>query len=135
MHAQRTRANKAEAAAFAAYQATIDLFPGAKAPLLKFLSATTSEFSNDMLTCTNTSVAACLGNTAAANVIRARRNDGSNQDANYACAALPSAALIRERAWQRAPPCCHQTEAVTADVCCSAGSQAGTNILTCAPLG
>ena len=98
MHAQRTEKNKAEAAAFAAYQATIFVFPNATESLLKFLKATTPSFSNDMLTCTDNSVAACLGNSAAANVIIAREKDGSNQATGYACAYPPLTVVFRGQA-------------------------------------
>ena len=93
MHAQRTPANKAEAAKFAAYQATIFLFPGAKEPLLGYLTTTTSNFSSNMLNCTDNSLAACLGNSAALNVIEARKKDGSSQERGYVCAIPPCCAL------------------------------------------
>ena len=107
MHVQGTAKNKAEAASFAAYQAIINLFPGAEAPLLGYLKDTTPSFSNDMLTCTDTSVAACLGNSAAFAVLSARKDDKSNQEGNYRCPSLaesPSLPCLRlcEHAWWRA---------------------------------
>ena len=73
--AERTEANKRAAVSFAAYRALVDLFPfaGTFATRMVGLGYNPADLSTDRNT------PAGIGNVAAAAVLRARHNDGSNQ--------------------------------------------------------
>jgi len=77
--AERTAANKEQAASFAAYRAAVDLFP-ATTPLFGQLMASRGYDPAD--TTTDTSRPAGVGNVACKAVLDFRHNDGSNQLGN-----------------------------------------------------
>ena len=71
------RANQNKAISFAAYRATVDLFPVDKATVFDPLMANLGYDAND--TSTDTTTPSGVGNVACAAVLNFRHNDGSNQ--------------------------------------------------------
>jgi hypothetical protein len=87
--AERTDANKAKAISFAAYRASVDLFPADKAtvfdPLMESLGYDASDKSTD------TTTPSGIGNVACNAVLAFRHNDGSNQLGNLTPSGVPYA--------------------------------------------
>jgi hypothetical protein len=78
---ERTLDNKSEATSYAAYRTLLDLFPSQKESfdgLMTSLGYDPADIS------TRGSSPSAIGNLAAQRVLDARRNDGSNQENNYA---------------------------------------------------
>src|SRR6266852_2957060 len=86
---ERTLANKNEAISFAAYRATVDLFPGDKTTVFDPLMAGLGYDIND--NSTDTTTATGVGNMACAAVLNFRHNDGSNQLGNLTASRVPYA--------------------------------------------
>jgi hypothetical protein len=82
---ERTQANKEKAVSFAAYAALVDLFPTQQPTFAQRMSA--FGYATDG---SDSSTAAMVGATAAQAVLDYRRNDGSNQAANYADSCIPA---------------------------------------------
>lgn len=87
--AERTDANKAKAISFAAYRATVDLFPGDRTsvfdPLMSTLGYDSSDASVDITTPSG------IGNVACNAVLTLRHNDGSNQLGDLTPTGVPYA--------------------------------------------
>ncbi len=79
---QADEASKKESIAFAAYQASVFLFPKASSSFTAFLTGL--GYSAPLTTSTDTATPAGIGNAAAAGVTAYRSNDNSNQQNNYA---------------------------------------------------
>jgi hypothetical protein len=77
---ENTQANKQEAISFAAYRVLTELLPTQTANLTARMNSLGYNPNN---TSTDTTTAAGIGNTIAATLMNARRNDGSNQLNNY----------------------------------------------------
>jgi hypothetical protein len=77
---ENTQANKQEAISFAAYRVLTELLPTQTANLTARMNSLGYDPNN---TSTDTTTAAGIGNTIAATLMNARRNDGSNQLNNY----------------------------------------------------
>ncbi|MFM6660112.1 MAG: vanadium-dependent haloperoxidase [Microcystis panniformis] len=77
---ENTQANKEEAISFAAYRVLTELLPTQTANLTARMNSLGYDPNN---TSTDTTTAAGIGNTIAATLMNARRNDGSNQLNNY----------------------------------------------------
>ncbi|MCZ8163417.1 MAG: vanadium-dependent haloperoxidase [Microcystis sp. LE19-196.1B] len=77
---ENTQANKQEAISFAAYRVLTELLPTHTANLTARMYSLGYNPNN---TSTDTTTAAGIGNTIAATLMNARRNDGSNQLNNY----------------------------------------------------
>ncbi len=86
---ERTLANKNQAISFAAYRATVDLFPADKPtvfdPLMASLGYDINDNSADLSTPTG------VGNVACAGVLAIHHNDGSNQLGNLTPTGVPYA--------------------------------------------
>lgn len=77
---ENTQANKQEAISFAAYRVLTELLPTQTANLTARMNSLGYDPNN---TSTDTTTAAGIGNTIAATLMNARRNDGSNQLNGY----------------------------------------------------
>jgi len=77
---ERTLVNKNQAISFAAYRATIDLFPRDKGPVFDALMASLGYDIND--NSTNPATAAGIGNLTCQAILAISHNDGSNQLGN-----------------------------------------------------
>src|SRR5437016_4634345 len=84
---ERTLANKAKAVSFAAYRASVDLFPSDKAKVFDPLMATLGYDIND--NSTDVASPAGVGNVACAAVLDFRHADGSNQLGNMTPSGVP----------------------------------------------
>jgi hypothetical protein len=78
---ERTTDHKSMAISFAAYRTLLDLFPAQRDKLTAFMTALKYDPKNET---TDKASPAGIGNLAAAAVIAARRNDGSNQNGSPA---------------------------------------------------
>lgn len=87
--AQVNDASKKESIAFAAYQASLFVFPKAKTSFVAFL--TSLGYDAALTSSVNLASPAGVGNTAAAGVIAYRSDDNSNQQNNYAYAVFTPA--------------------------------------------
>ena len=76
-----TNANKQQAMSFAAYGVLIDLFPEQVAIFDELMAQLGFDPNN---TTTDTTTAAGIGNVSASAIVQSRRNDGSNQQGDYA---------------------------------------------------
>ena len=87
---ERTVANKNRAISFAAYRATVDLFPGDKTtvfdPLMASLGYNPGDNSIDTTTPTG------VGNVACQAILTSRHDDGANQLGNLTSSGVPYAA-------------------------------------------
>jgi hypothetical protein len=83
------RANQNKAISFAAYRATVDLFPVDKATVFDPLMANLGYDAHD--TSTDTTTPSGVGNVACAVVLNFRHNDGSNQLGNLTASGVPYA--------------------------------------------
>jgi hypothetical protein len=88
-HAQRLRANEAEAISFAAFRALVDLFPRDEPTVFKPLMEQLGYDPND--TSTDTTTASGIGNVACAAVLEFRHGDGSNQLGDLGASGAPYA--------------------------------------------
>ena len=85
----RTLANKNTAISFAAYRATVDLFPADKTTVFDPLMAALGYDPTNMSTDTTTPIG--VGNVACAAVVAFRHNDGANQLGNLTTSGVPYA--------------------------------------------
>jgi PAP2 superfamily len=86
---ERTEANKTKAISFAAYRASVDLFPGDKATVFDPLMASLGYDPSD--TSVDTRTPSGIGNVACNAVLASRHNDGSNQLGNLTSSGVPYA--------------------------------------------
>jgi hypothetical protein len=86
---QRNRANREKAISFAAYRATVDLFPQDKTQVFDPLMAALGYDPNDRSM--DTSTPSGIGNAACAAVLIFRHGDGSNQLGNLTPGGIPYA--------------------------------------------
>jgi hypothetical protein len=94
---ERTLDNKSEATSYAAYRTLLDLFPSQKESfdgLMTFLGYDPADTSTRGLS------PSAIGNLAAQRVLEARRDDGSNQDNNYADTTKYKPVLNDPNHWQ-----------------------------------
>jgi PAP2 superfamily len=87
--AERTDANKAKAISFAAYHASVDLFPGDKVTVFDPLMASQGYDPTD--TSLDTRTPSGIGNVACNAVLSFRHKDGSNQLGNMTASGVPYA--------------------------------------------
>ena len=86
---EQTPANKNEVISFAAYRATVDLFPGDKTTVFDQLMATLGYNIND--NSTDTTMPDGIGNVTCNATLSIRHNDGSNQLGNMTSSGVPYA--------------------------------------------
>jgi hypothetical protein len=88
-HKERTLANKEKAISFAAYRATVDLFPADKSSVFDPLMAKLGYDPGD--TSLDTTTPSGVGNVSCGAVLNFRHNDGSNQLGNLTASGVPYA--------------------------------------------
>jgi hypothetical protein len=94
---ERTLRNKSKATSYAAYRTLVDLFPAQKASFDKVMGS----FGYDPAdTSTGEVSPSAIGNLAAQRVLEARRDDGSNQENNYADTTNYEPVLNDPNHWQ-----------------------------------
>jgi hypothetical protein len=86
---ERTLANKVQAISFAAYRATVDLFPADKGPVFDVLMSNLGYDVND--NSTTPATPSGIGNLTCQAILTLRHNDGSNQLGNMTASGVPYA--------------------------------------------